>query len=159
MELCSILTNSGTGTGTGYNSHTCTPKKRHWKKHSYFFINQTIGKLFQPVAEPWDYTSTIYFLCLKVNPQETGIINLLRHLTQEQMVRQNGSLHLGDFAVQPHSSFRKVKSLSRAQLFATPWRVACTNSSVHGIFKTRVLEWVAISNSTLQWLIFALILP
>ena len=39
----------------------------------------------------------------------------------------------------------EVKSLSRVQLFATPW-TACslTGSSVHGIFQARVLEWVAI---------------
>ena len=39
----------------------------------------------------------------------------------------------------------KVKSLSPVQLFATPRSLA--RSSVHGIFQTRVLEWVAISFS------------
>ena len=37
----------------------------------------------------------------------------------------------------------KVKLLIRAQLFATPW--SAPSSSIHGIFKARVLEWVAIS--------------
>ena len=37
-----------------------------------------------------------------------------------------------------------VKSLSRVQLFATPWT---PGSSVHGIFQARILEWVAISFS------------
>ena len=37
----------------------------------------------------------------------------------------------------------KVKSLSRVQLFATPWIVA----SVHVIVQARILEWVAISFS------------
>ena len=44
----------------------------------------------------------------------------------------------------------KVKSLSRVQLFATPWTVAyqaLRSLSVHGIFQVRVLEWVAISFS------------
>ena len=39
---------------------------------------------------------------------------------------------------------RKVKLLSRVQLFVTPWTVAL---SVHGIFQARVPEWVAISFS------------
>ena len=38
----------------------------------------------------------------------------------------------------------KVKSLSRVWLFATPWT---PGSSVHGIFWSRALEWVAISFS------------
>ena len=39
----------------------------------------------------------------------------------------------------------KVKSLSRVQLFETPWTVAYqAPPSVHGIFQARVLEWVAI---------------
>ena len=38
----------------------------------------------------------------------------------------------------------EAKSLSRVQLFATPWT---PGSSVHGIFQARVLEWVAISFS------------
>ena len=38
----------------------------------------------------------------------------------------------------------KVKSLSRALLFVTPWTYL-PGSSVHGIFQARVLEWVAIS--------------
>ena len=44
----------------------------------------------------------------------------------------------------------KVKSLSRVQLFATPWTVAyqaLRSLSVHGIFQARALEWVAISFS------------
>ena len=60
----------------------------------------------------------------------------------------------------------KVKSLSRAQLLATPWTgayqalpsmgfsrqeywsgVPLPGSSIHGIFQPRVLEWVAISFS------------
>ena len=40
-----------------------------------------------------------------------------------------------------------MKSLSRVQLFATPWTVALPGSSVHGIFQARILEWVAISSS------------
>ena len=42
----------------------------------------------------------------------------------------------------------KVKSLSRVQLFTTPW-TACSppGSSVHGIFQARVLEWDAIAFS------------
>ena len=45
---------------------------------------------------------------------------------------------------------KKVKSLSRVRLFATPWTVAyqaLRSLSVHGIFQARVLEWVAISFS------------
>ena len=41
----------------------------------------------------------------------------------------------------------KVKSLSRVQLFVTPWTVAYQAPSVYGIFQARVLEWVAISFS------------
>ena len=40
----------------------------------------------------------------------------------------------------------KVKSLSRVRLFANPW----TGSSVHGISQARILEWVAISFSSLH---------
>ena len=39
--------------------------------------------------------------------------------------------------------FKEVKWLSRVRLFATPW----TGSSIHGIFQTRILEWVAVSFS------------
>ena len=39
----------------------------------------------------------------------------------------------------------KVKLLSRAQLFATPWIVACTELLCPWDFQARVLEWVAIS--------------
>ena len=38
----------------------------------------------------------------------------------------------------------KMKSLSRVQLFVTPWTVAYTVSSAHGIFQARILEWVVI---------------
>ena len=38
----------------------------------------------------------------------------------------------------------KVKSLSRVRLFATPRDCSLPGSSVHGIFQSRVLEWVAI---------------
>ena len=42
----------------------------------------------------------------------------------------------------------KVKSLSRVQLFATPWTAAYQAPlSIHGIFQARVLGWVAISFS------------
>ena len=41
----------------------------------------------------------------------------------------------------------KVKSLSRVRLFVTPWTVAYHGSSVHGIFRARVLEWVVTSSS------------
>ena len=41
----------------------------------------------------------------------------------------------------------KVKSLSRVQLFTTPWTGARQVSSVHGILQARILEWVAISFS------------
>ena len=41
----------------------------------------------------------------------------------------------------------KVKSLSRVQLFTTPW----TAENPHGIFQARVLEWGAIALSVL-WL-------
>ena len=50
----------------------------------------------------------------------------------------------------------EVKSLSRIQLFATPWtaivssaRGSLPGSSVHGIFQARILEWVAISFSSI----------
>ena len=36
--------------------------------------------------------------------------------------------------------------LSHVQLFVTPWTVP-PNSSVHGIFQARILEWVAISSA------------
>ena len=40
-----------------------------------------------------------------------------------------------------------VYSLSHVQLFATPWTIAWSGSSVHGISQARILEWVAISFS------------
>ena len=36
--------------------------------------------------------------------------------------------------------------ISHIQLFVTPWTVP-PNSSVHGIFQARILEWVAVSSS------------
>ena len=42
----------------------------------------------------------------------------------------------------------KVRSLSRVQLWATPWtQWSLPGSSVHGIFQARVLEWGAIAFS------------
>ena len=41
----------------------------------------------------------------------------------------------------------KVKSLSRVRLFATPWTVAYQAPPSMGIFRSRVLEWIAISFS------------
>ena len=38
----------------------------------------------------------------------------------------------------------KVKSLSRVQLFATPWTCRPPGSSIQGILQARMLEWVAI---------------
>ena len=43
----------------------------------------------------------------------------------------------------------KVKSLSRVQLFVTPW-IAAYQAPVHGIFQARVLEWGAIAFSDLS---------
>ena len=42
---------------------------------------------------------------------------------------------------------RKVKSLSRVHLFATPTDCSLPGSSVHGISQARMLEWVAIAFS------------
>ena len=42
---------------------------------------------------------------------------------------------------------KKVKSLSRVQLFVTPWILAYQGSPSMGFFQARVLEWVAISFS------------
>ena len=36
---------------------------------------------------------------------------------------------------------------SHAQLFVTPWAVVLPSASVHGVFRARILEWVAISFS------------
>ena len=44
-------------------------------------------------------------------------------------------------------SSEEVKLLSRVQLFATPWTVARSGSSVHGVLQATILEWVAISFS------------
>ena len=41
----------------------------------------------------------------------------------------------------------RVKSLSRVQLFATPWTTAFQAPSSMGFFQTRVLEWGAIAFS------------
>ena len=43
--------------------------------------------------------------------------------------------------------WNKVKSLSRVQLFETPWTVAYHAPPSMGFFQARVLEWVAISFS------------
>ena len=39
----------------------------------------------------------------------------------------------------------KVKSLSRVQLFVSPWNTAYPGSSVHGIFQASILEWGAVT--------------
>ena len=45
----------------------------------------------------------------------------------------------------------KLKSLSRVRPSATPWTTySLPGSSVHGIFQARVLEWAAISFSTMS---------
>ena len=42
----------------------------------------------------------------------------------------------------------EVKLLSRVWLFVTPWTIySLPGSSIHGIFQTRILEWVVISFS------------
>ena len=38
-----------------------------------------------------------------------------------------------------------LKSLSRGQLFATPWTVAHKSPPTHGIFQARIPEWVVTS--------------
>ena len=38
--------------------------------------------------------------------------------------------------------------LSHVQLFAVPWTVSSSDSSVHWILQARILEWVAISSSS-----------
>ena len=40
-----------------------------------------------------------------------------------------------------------VQSLSRVCLFLDPMDYSTPGSSVHGIFQTRILEWVAISST------------
>ena len=40
-----------------------------------------------------------------------------------------------------------VQLLSHGWLFATPWTVSQPDSSVHGTFQARILEWIAISYS------------
>ena len=47
----------------------------------------------------------------------------------------------------PGKDWAELKPLIRVRLFATPWTVAPPGSSVHGIFRAWVLEWVAISFS------------
>ena len=49
------------------------------------------------------------------------------------------------FGINRHTLKGKVKFLSCVQLFASPWTVAYQASSVHGIFRARILEWGAIS--------------
>ena len=39
-----------------------------------------------------------------------------------------------------------LSRFSRVQLFVTPWTVALSVCSVHGILQARILEWVAISS-------------
>ena len=45
----------------------------------------------------------------------------------------------------------KVKSLSRVQLFATPWTAAYQAPPSMGFFQARVLEWGAIAFSIEEW--------
>ena len=52
----------------------------------------------------------------------------------------------GEFSACPSSTGR-LQQLSRVGLFATLWIVA-VQASVHGIFRARTLEWVAISSSS-----------
>ena len=44
------------------------------------------------------------------------------------------------------SNYTPAQSLSHIQLSATPWTVAL-QTFISGIFKARILEWVAISSS------------
>ena len=46
--------------------------------------------------------------------------------------------------------WKKCHSLSCVQSFVTPWNVAPPGSPIHGIFQTKILEWVAISFSRNQ---------
>ena len=64
----------------------------------------------------------------------------------------NGSERYMHLALMIYSGIKKVKSLSRVRLFATPWTVAyqappSMGFSLHGILQARILEWVAISFS------------
>ena len=64
----------------------------------------------------------------------------------------NGSERYVHLALMIYSGIKKVKSLSRVQLFATPWTVTyqappSMGFSLHGILQARILEWVAISFS------------
>ena len=51
------------------------------------------------------------------------------------------------FIVNLNTVKMKVKSLSRVQLFETPWTVAYQAPPLHGILQARVLEWFGISFS------------
>ena len=46
-----------------------------------------------------------------------------------------------------NTKWSEVKLLSRAQLFATPWLVACTKLLRPWDFQGKSMEWVAISFS------------
>ena len=50
-----------------------------------------------------------------------------------------------DFLFSPHYSITIV--LSRAQLFATPWTVACPAALTMAILPERILGWVAMPSS------------
>ena len=62
-------------------------------------------------------------------------------------LEQSRAVGLADEGTGTIQREKKVKSLSRARLFATLWTVACQALLVHGIFQARTLEWVAISFS------------
>ena len=53
-----------------------------------------------------------------------------------------------DVAQNFYSSRVHAQSLSRVQLFATPWTVAHQAPLSMGFFQARTLEWVAVSNFT-----------
>ena len=46
-----------------------------------------------------------------------------------------------------HSMYDYVHVLSRVQLFCDPVNCSLLDSSVHGVFQARVLEWVATFSS------------
>ena len=88
---------------------------------------------------------TYHFLALYLDPKKCAGSFLRDTLFRNKFMRWSISMKVKV----------KVKSLSHARLFVTPWTATyqappSMGFSVHGILQARILEWVAISFSTIS---------
>ena len=85
--------------------------------------------------------------CLE-NPMDRGAWWATVHGVAKSQTRLKGLQHTCTWS---HIHVKvKVKSPSCVRLLVTPWTCSLPGSSIHGIFKARVLEWVVVYTYTME---------